>query len=100
MSNNLQIEVVWFGSVELVIISSVLKTGPNRPVGPVRPRTGGVTGLVRMLDRPCSYTGGNRSKPEKPVNRCFFQTAGLIARAFFFFFFSQKSQKTSFCIFF
>jgi hypothetical protein len=35
----------------------------------------------------------NRSKPEKPVNRRFFQTAGLIARAIFFFFFQLKVSK-------
>ncbi|MCI50245.1 hypothetical protein A2U01_0071489 [Trifolium medium] len=36
------------------IPGSVLKTGPDRPVGPVEPRTGWVSGLVQMLDRPCS----------------------------------------------
>jgi len=44
----------------------VLKTGPDRPVGPVQPRTGGVTGSSCSTDRLCCRTGENRPEPAKP----------------------------------
>jgi len=37
----------------------VLKTRPDRPVQPVRPWTGGVIGLINILDRSCYQTGEN-----------------------------------------
>jgi hypothetical protein len=42
----------------------------------------------------------NRSKSEKPVNRRFLQTAGLIARvSFFFFLFQLKVSKRRYFVF-
>jgi len=35
------------------ILIIVLKTGPDRPVEPVEPETGRVTGPIWLSDRPC-----------------------------------------------
>jgi hypothetical protein len=43
----------------------VLKLGPDRPVRPVEPWTGDMTGSVSLLDRTCSWTGQNRYDSQK-----------------------------------
>lgn len=47
----------------------VLKPDSDRPIGPVEPGTGGMTGLSGKLDQPCYQTGVNRRESEKPVTR-------------------------------
>ena len=48
-----------------IIHTIVLKTGPNWLVEPIRPRTGGVTDLVDLLDQSNNQPGANRHEPEK-----------------------------------
>jgi hypothetical protein len=63
--------------------SNVVKTGPDRPVQPVRPGTGHSTGpigcwkpLVHRTGKKALKTGANRCEPSEPVNRWRFLKTG------------------------
>ena len=45
----------------------VIKTGPDRPVQPVRPGTGLVSGSVIVENRPISEPVGTGQEPVEPV---------------------------------
>ncbi|MED6216773.1 hypothetical protein PIB30_011102 [Stylosanthes scabra] len=50
-----------------ILFFIVVRTGPNRPVGPVQPGTGPLNGSSHLKDRRCIQTGKDRSKPAGSV---------------------------------
>lgn len=55
-------------------LSSVLKTGPGRPVRPVQSKIGYLAGSQLSQNPDLTKTGKTGQKPAKPVNRFYVKT--------------------------